>query len=61
LGLAVGLLFIVPAASDTNHSRVILPNIVLWAWKHLESQESIDSQKVTVAFLARSIEISLIA
>jgi hypothetical protein len=34
------------------------PNVILWAWERPENLEFVDSNKISVAFLAQTIELS---
>ena len=46
------------ALSSSRRQPTKLPHIVLWAWERPEDLRFIDPQKVAVAFLASSIELS---
>lgn len=56
--LLIQLLLAGPALSWPKHQPTKLPHIVLWAWERPEDLRFINTQKVAVAFLASSIELS---
>ncbi len=58
LTLVVGAIFAALLTHHTDTSFDKLPDVVLWAWERPENLSFIDPQKVAVALLAQSIELS---
>ena len=54
-------LLVLCLASACQNSRSVnsTPNIILWAWERPENLEFIDSSKISVAFLAQTIELNV--
>ena len=53
------LVLCLASACQNSQSVNSTPNIILWAWERPENLEFIDSNKISVAFLAQTIELNV--